>query len=346
MKVKLTDICTPKQWKTVPTSKLLEDGYPVYGANGIIGYYNEYNHENPVVAITCRGATCGTINITVPRSYVTGNAMCLDNVCSDVLTEYLYYCLLHYDFKNVISGSAQPQITRQGLEKVTIKLCTVDNQQEIITILGKIKGIIVNRQQQLEKLDELVKARFVEMFGEPLFNTKGWMKMPLVKAAPIKALHGNLLDKIWLLNLDAVESQTGTVLFKQRVQSSEINASTVCFTTKNVLYSKLRPYLNKVVLPDEDGIATSEMIPLCPQSNILNRIYLCYWLRSDAFVTHISEKVAGAKMPRVSMDYFRTMFIELPPIELQNQFAAFVTQVDKSKVVVQKEIKQLIAVIS
>ncbi len=59
-KVRLVDICNPKQWKTIPTSELLDEGYPVYGANGIIGYYSEFNHENPVVAVTCRGATCGS----------------------------------------------------------------------------------------------------------------------------------------------------------------------------------------------------------------------------------------------------------------------------------------------
>jgi len=165
--------------------------------------------------------------------------------------------------------------------------------------------------------------------------------MPLVEAAPIKSRRGDLTDEIWLLNLDAVEAQTGTVLFKHRVQSEEINASTVYFTTENVLYSKLRPYLNKVVMPDEDGVATSEMIPMYPLADRLNRAYLCYWLRSDTFVKHISEKVAGAKMPRVSMDYFRTLSIELPPLELQEQFAAFVEQTDKSKLAVQKSLDEL-----
>ena len=89
-KIKLTDICNPKQWKTIPTSELLENGYPVYGANGIIGYYSEYNHKNPVITVTCRGATCGTINITVPKSYVTGNAMCFDDMRSDIYMEFLY----------------------------------------------------------------------------------------------------------------------------------------------------------------------------------------------------------------------------------------------------------------
>ena len=86
---KLTEVCSPKQWKTISQTEMLPEGYPVYGANGIIGYYNEYNHENPTVLITCRGATCGTLNISKPFSYVNGNAMALDNVIEDVDEKYL-----------------------------------------------------------------------------------------------------------------------------------------------------------------------------------------------------------------------------------------------------------------
>ncbi|MGN1317408.1 MAG: restriction endonuclease subunit S [Lachnospirales bacterium] len=145
-KVKLVDICNLKQWKTIPTNELLDHGFPVYGANGVIGYYREYNHENPVIAITCRGATCGTINITVPKAYITGNAMCLDNLSSDIDLKYLYYCLLHYDFMNVISGSAQPQITRQGLEKIVVSIGTSKEQRDIVAILEKVERVINDRK--------------------------------------------------------------------------------------------------------------------------------------------------------------------------------------------------------
>ena len=91
--VYLPEVCHPTQWKTLPTSELLDEGFPVYGANGIIGYYSEYNYENPVVAITCRGATCGTVNITMPKAYVTGNAMCLDDVRRDINIHYLFYAV-------------------------------------------------------------------------------------------------------------------------------------------------------------------------------------------------------------------------------------------------------------
>ena len=149
MKVKLVDICKPKQWKTIPTCDLLEEGYPVYGANGIIGYFSEFNHEKPVVTITCRGATCGSLNITSPQSYVTGNAMCLDEVREDIETEYLYYCLKSYDFNNVISGSAQPQITRQGMNKIKVSIFNHDKQIEIVKKLKKIERIIEFRKEEL-----------------------------------------------------------------------------------------------------------------------------------------------------------------------------------------------------
>ena len=328
MKVKLTDICTPKQWKTVPTSKLLEDGYPVYGANGIIGYYNEYNHENPVVAITCRGATCGTINITVPRSYVTGNAMCLDNVCSDVLTEYLYYCLLHYDFKNVISGSAQPQITRQGLEKVTIKLCTVDNQQEIITILGKIKGIIVNRQQQLEKLDELVKARFVEMFGDPIDNTRGLMMMPLGKACFLKAGITTAADSIHersaVYNIPCYGGNGVRGYVKEATQCG-------CYP----IIGRQGALCGNVQMATGEFHATEHAVLVTPLIE-MNVVWLFNLLKlMDLYRFH-----TGAAQPGLAVKTLNTVDIPIADIVMQNQFAAFVAQVDKSKVAVQKALDE------
>lgn len=262
---------------------------------------------------------------------------------SKCLTEYLAYAIQNKqaEMQDIANAPVVPILNKTQFSDIEIKLPSLSEQEDIVEKLNEVSKLIVLRKEQLAKLDQLVKSRFIELFGEPLSNKKGWKTMPLVEAAPIKSRHGDLADEIWLLNLDAVEAQTGTVLFKHRVQGEEINASTVYFTTENVLYSKLRPYLNKVVMPDEDGVATSEMIPMCPLADRLNRAYLCYWLRSDAFVKHISEKVAGAKMPRVSMDYFRSLSIELPPMELQEQFAAFVEQTDKSKLTIQQSLDKL-----
>ena len=264
------------------------------------------------------------------------NLLCLRPNRSILNCRYAFYSLMSDGFLRQIprimkKSVNQASFTVTALKELQIHVPPMEQQLQIVSVMDRIQSLLLQRQKQAAVIDQLVKSRFIELFGEPLSNQKGWQTMSIVEAAPIKSQRGNLADEVWLLNLDAVEAQTGTVLFKHRVQSGEINASTVYFTTESVLYSKLRPYLNKVVMPDEDGVATSEMIPMYPLADRLNRAYLCYWLRSDTFVRHISEKVAGAKMPRVSMDYFRSLAIEMPPLELQEQFAAFVEQTDKSK---------------
>ncbi len=119
---KLTQISRPRQWKTIATQFFTDSGFPVYGANGQIGYYSEYNHEKPTIMIACRGATCGSINVSSEKAYINGNAMCLDDVDEGIDLKYLEYALRTRDFSDVITGSAQPQITAISLEKVEISI--------------------------------------------------------------------------------------------------------------------------------------------------------------------------------------------------------------------------------
>ena len=178
------------------------------------------------------------------------------------------------------------------------------------------------------------------MFGDIVRNDKGWSCECIEQVAPAEPYRGQIASfngKYWLLNLDMVESQTGEIISKVMVDLSEIGNSTMTFGVENVLYSKLRPYLNKVVIPTESGYATSELIPLKPNPGKLNKYYFASALRSDAFVGYIQEQVAGAKMPRVSMGVFRAFLIPCPPMKLQEQFARFVDQTDKSKVLGKKQ---------
>lgn len=202
-----------------------------------------------------------------------------------------------------------------------------------------MENIITHRRTQLEKLDLLVKARFVEMFGDCVSNNMNWDSKPMSEVAPSKPYKESLEGNVWLLNLDMIEAQTGRIIDYLYVDKSEVGNSTSAFDEGNVLYSKLRPYLNKVVVPKQKGYATTELVPLRP-NDLLDREFLAYLLRSDNFVSYINEKVAGAKMPRVSMDVFREFKCILPPLELQTQFADFVKQVDKSKVAAQKALDE------
>ena len=155
---KLTEISTPKQWKTIASKDLSDSGYPVYGANGIIGYTDTYNHEFPTILITCRGATCGEINVSKPRSYVNGNAMCLDNLDSSLRLEYMEYFCKNYDFKPIISGSAQPQITIEGLSRVDVSIPDIEEQDKFIEFLQKAEQTKLAAQQSLDTLNETVRA--------------------------------------------------------------------------------------------------------------------------------------------------------------------------------------------
>ena len=125
----------------------------------------------------------------------------------------------------------------------------------------------------------------------------------------------------WLLNLDMVEQQTGRVIEYNYVNEENLKGSIVQFDTENVLYSKLRPNLNKVVLPEKDGFSTSELLPLRPDTGVLNRDYLTAFLRSDSFVTWAISKTAGAKMPRLGTKDLMNAEIPVPSIEQQKKIA-------------------------
>ncbi|WP_280450954.1 restriction endonuclease subunit S [Nocardia cyriacigeorgica] len=164
--VALSAVCNPKQWPTISQIDLTEHGFPVYGANGQIGYYSTYNHEEPTVLITCRGATCGAINVCPPKSYVTGNAMALDQLDRRrVDLRYLVYALTPERLRKSITGSAQPQITRASLQGVDIPLPPVEEQRRIAAILDHADALRAKRREALARLDELSQSIFIDMFG-------------------------------------------------------------------------------------------------------------------------------------------------------------------------------------
>jgi hypothetical protein len=107
--VALGDVTYLYQPKTITSKEIMESGpYKVYGANGVIGYFTKYNHEDPEVLITCRDATCGTVNMSEPKSWVTGNAMVAQPKIERLQKQFLYYFLKNTDFPSVISGAEQP----------------------------------------------------------------------------------------------------------------------------------------------------------------------------------------------------------------------------------------------
>ena len=142
--VHLGEIARIYQPQTISSTELTEDGFLVYGANGIIGKYKEYNHKTEQICITCRGNTCGMVNYTKPLSWITGNAMVIntDEHQNKVCKRYLYHYLSAYNFNSIISGSGQPQIVRTPLEQLKVPLPTFLEQKQKATFLDKIQGRI------------------------------------------------------------------------------------------------------------------------------------------------------------------------------------------------------------
>ena len=172
-------------------------------------------------------------------------------------------------------------------------------------------------------------SQFIEMFGNPITNTKGWKTMPISEVAPEEPSKERTTGSVWLLNLDMIESNTGKIVGKVYEKDSNL-LSVAPFDEGNVLYSKLRPYLNKVVIPNEKGYATTELVPLRPKQELLNLSFLSHLLRSDDFVAYANGIATGTKMPRMPLNDLRKFNCILPPIEVQREFELIAHQADKS----------------
>lgn len=151
-KVKLGEIASLYQPKTIPKKDMLRNGqYKVFGANGVIGSYHKYNHEEAEIAVVCRGATCGIVNMTEPKSWITGNAMVVKPDEGCVNKSYLYNFLSGASLTACISGAAQPQITRQDLFHFQTIIPTISEQKQIATTLETAEREIGLRKRLTEQ---------------------------------------------------------------------------------------------------------------------------------------------------------------------------------------------------
>ena len=349
----LTEICTPKQWKTISTSKLLDEGYTVYGANGIIGYYDEYTHENPTLMITCRGATCGTLNISKPFSYINGNAMALDNLDDDIDIKYLYYYLRNRGLKDTISGSAQPQITRIGLANVKINYPNIEIQKKIVEVLDKVQELIDKRKEQIEALDELVKSRFIEMFGDK-------NKFEYVKIEDLVKNRSDIVDGPFGSNLKTVDYVDSGVRVIQinNIGECEFRDKNKKYVTEEKFNSLIKhsvipgdivvakmgePIGRACILPSniEKAIIVADCMKIRPNTDIVNTKYLEFLLNSEEVKSQFKKYSQGSTRVRLNLTMLRQVKVLYPDIELQNQFADFANQVDKLKSQMETSLKEL-----
>lgn len=348
---KLGEVCEIYQPRTLSTDMLTGTGdYPVYGANGIIGYYNQYNHKDKEVLLTCRGATCGTINISKPYSWINGNAMIIHRKSEEMFFDYLKYLMLSIDYSFIITGAAQPQITRQKLAPTKIGIPPKCTQLVIVSELDKINELIRLKKEQLKDFDNLAQSIFYEMFGDPVENEKGWEVKKLgdvcrqitdgTHNSPTNTKNGDF-KYVTAKNI----KKEGIVLD---------NITYVDADTHHSIYSRCNPEYGDILYIKDGattGIATinnlneefsllSSVALLKLEDKIMN-YYLKAVLNTPSLYNCIRTNMGGAAITRLTLVKIKAIKIPLPPLPLQQLFAQRIEQIEHQKSEVQKAITDL-----
>ena len=252
--------------------------------------------------------------------------------------QYLYY-YLKSDFaiqkiRAVATGSVRDNLKLAMLYEFPIEIPVIAEQRKIVDRLDRVKRLIELREKELQSLDELIKARFVEMFGDFKINPKGW---PVVGFEEIAIIDGNMTTDYERyadhphIGIDSIEKETGLLKGYRTVAEDGVISGKYVFTSAHIIYSKIRPNLNKVALPDFDGLCSADAYPILPIEGKCNRVFLAYDMRSKFFLDYILQFCNRTNLPKVNRKEVAGFRTPLPPMELQNKFAAFVAQVDKSK---------------
>ena len=320
--------------------------YPIYGSGGIMGYADDYICEADTVIVGRKGSINNPIFVEQPFWNVD-TAFGLVAKQEVILPRYLYYFCRNYDFERLNKAVTIPSLTKSDLLKIEITLPSLEIQEKIVNKLLKIEEVIQARQQQLQKLDELVKARFVELFGDMILNPNSWEKIDLGTVCDVRdGTHDS--PKYFAEGIPLVTSRN---LSSGRIDFTDCNL--ICEADYNKINERSKVDLGDILMPmigtvgnpiivdidAEFAIKNVALIKFSENSKVVN-VFVKALLESDYFDRAVLDKVRGGTQKFISLGDIRRLNVCLPPLEVQKQFAAFVTQADKSKVAVQKALDE------
>ena len=301
------------------------------------GYDNSSTKMMPpdTVMIALTGATAGKIGYL--KFKACGNQSITGILPSERIDQrYLFYYLM-FKRPQILSdciGGAQPHISQGYVKDILVPVLPKEKQREIALILSRVDELIKERQEQTEKLDQLVKSRFIEMFGDLKTNPYHWECKNLLDVATIDTVMVTDYEKYANyphIGIDSIEKNTGRLFGYRTIAEDKVISGKYLFTPKHIIYSKIRPNLNKVAMPDFEGLCSADAYPILPNENICLRIYLGYVMRSEFFLEYILPFSRRANMPKVNKEQLSGFVLPIPNIDVQQQFASFVEQTDKSK---------------
>ena len=274
------------------------------------------------------------------------------SVSDDLDRQYLYYFLKSDYGRQIIkekaSGSVRDNLKLDMLKEITIPHITLEEQKECVSILDGIQTTIRLRQQELQKLDELVKARFVEMFGDPEFNTEAWPILTLDKLCNVgssKRIYQNEQSRegvpFWRISDLVNKMDTGAAdsgLFIPEERYMELKQAGLVPIPGDILVTSRGTLGRCYIIKDEDRFYFQDgMISwLSDYADSITPLYLQYLFAMQGFRKQIDSMQAGSTVAYLSIAMLKKLRVMIPPIEAQKNFAAFVDQLDKSKVVVQQ----------
>ena len=312
--------------------------YPIYGSGGIMGYADAYLCEAETVVIGRKGTINKPIYVEVPFWNVD-TAFGLYAHKDKLLPKYLFYFCEMFDFEMLNTTVTIPSLTKANLLNIDIPLPPLEIQRRIVAVLDKVNDLISFRKQQLANLDELVKARFVELFGDRYTNDKNWENKPLYECADF--YNGKAHEQV-------VDENGEYILVTSRCIASDITD----YRRTNALLFPLKTNdiamvmsdvpngraLAKCILIDDNDKYTLNQRICCLRNYSFNPIFFYYLLNRHEYFLSFND---GNAQTNLRKDDLLACNIIMPPIELQNQFAAFVEQTDKSKLTVQQSLDKL-----
>lgn len=253
-----------------------------------------------------------------------------------IYNKYLFYLLKSKTdyFNSVSSGATVQGIKINHILDIQIPLPTLPTQQKIAAILDAADVYRQKTKALIGKYEQLAQSLFLEMFGDPVRNPKGWEKLEMKRLCSFKKesiVPERIISGTKYLGLDCIEKETGNILEINEVIGGELKSNKFGFDENYILYGKLRPYLNKVALPNFKGICSTDIIPIKPIQGQSNRYFICQIMRSKEFVSFTHERSSGANLPRISPNEIEKYQIINPPIALQTKFAERVQLIELQK---------------
>lgn len=341
---KLGEICEMYQPKTITSQEIQNEGeYKVYGANGIIGFYNKFNHEDSEIAITCRGATCGTINYTEPKSWITGNAMVTKPKNENLGKKYLYYLLKNSDLKEVITGTAQPQITRTNLEVFQIPLPPIDIQQKIVSEIEVLEENEKKAKEEIEKLkfnisSSMVNLKFKEINLGSISDFKNGLNYS-------RNSLGELINIVGVRDFQNRFSPDVSSL--EKIQIDGNLSDDYLLKTNDILVVRSNGSANLVgrfLFIDNLKTKTSFSgftIRIRVENENINSKFLCHYLKTDFVRNKIITDSSGSNIKSLNQTLLSNIKIPLPPLSEQQKLVSEIEKIEEQIKVLETEISEI-----